>query len=133
MVCAGTKTGSGPGGRGYGDRPVCFRHRDRPLRRKEVSSGKGRVPGETGKVELCERDCRIFHPYLCPAVGDESGHPDGPGAGQQLWAHGHGGFCGCSEDRRVCLYAGAGFRQRVFHVYCPELRGEKGRPDPPGA
>ena len=31
------------------------------------------------------------------------------------------------ENRCLCLYAGAGFRQRLFHLYRPKLRGKGGR------
>ena len=44
----------------------------------------------------------------------------------------HGGVYSGGENRLLCLYAGAGFRQRFFHLYCPEYGGEKDRPYPPG-
>ena len=43
------------------------------------------------------------------------------GPREQLW-HGHyGGLCGSGEDRLLCLYAGAGFRQRLFDLCGPEF------------
>ena len=69
---------------------------------------------------------------LTPTVGDESGNPDDTGTCQQLWNSGNGSFCGSSEDRLFRLYARAGIWERLFHLYCTELRGRTLRPYPPG-
>ena len=53
------------------------------------------------------------------------GHLGRAGVGQQLWHGGHGGVCSGGQNRRLCLSAGAGFRQCVLHLYCPELRRAK--------
>ena len=86
--------------------------------RRELPHPAGMPPGNR----------RLLRFDLCPAVGDESGDSDGAGAGEQLWLHGDGGVCGGGENRRFCLYARAGFRKRLFHLHCPELRRGEGRP-----
>ncbi len=83
-----------------------------------------------GARRLCEGDCRVFRPDLPAAVGDEFRNPYGAGACQQLWACHYGGFCGGGENRRVCLYAGAGLWECIFHFHCPEFRGETKRAHP---
>ena len=62
------------------------------------------------------------------AVYYEFWHPDGAGAGQQLRYGHHGGLCGSGEDRFLCLYAGAGFWQRLLDLCGPELRGRPAGP-----
>ena len=64
--------------------------------------------------------------------GDEPRHPDGAGIGEQFRRGGDGGFCRCGQDRRLRLYAGAGFRQRLLHLYRPELWRRGGKTHPVG-
>lgn len=47
----------------------------------------------------------------------------GAGTCEQLWSSGNGGLCGSSEDRYLCLSAGAGFRQCLCNLCGAELRG----------
>ena len=44
----------------------------------------------------------------------------------------HGGLRGGGQDRLLCLHAGAGLRQCVFHLCGPELRRGPDRPHPQG-
>lgn len=76
------------------------------------------------------RDFSVFVFNLCSAVCYESGNFDGAGAGKQLRAGCNGGICSSCEDRFICIYAGAGFRQCVFHFCGTELRGRKTGADP---
>ena len=69
-------------------------------------------------------------PDLCPAVGDEPGDPDGPGAGEQFRHGDHGGFCGGGEDRFFRLYAGPGVWKCLFYICGSKLRSGKNREDP---
>ena len=75
-------------------------------------------------------DRQLLPPHLRPAVGDEPGHPHGPGAGQQLRGHGDGGLRRGGEDRRLRLSAGPGLRQRLLHLHRPELRRREAGPHP---
>ncbi len=54
------------------------------------------------------------------------------GSGQQLRHGHHGGLCGGGEDRFLCLYAGAGFWQRILDLCGPELRGRPAGPHQKG-
>ena len=54
----------------------------------------------------------------------------GAGTGQQLRHGRHGRVRRRREDRRLRLHAGAGLRQRLFHVHRPELRRKGDRSNP---
>ncbi len=77
--------------------------------------------------ERCFTDFTIFPFNLHPTVDHEFRDPHGTGAGQQLWRHGHGCLCRRRQDRRLCLHAGAGFWQCLFHLYRPKLRCKRKR------
>jgi Na+-driven multidrug efflux pump len=72
-----------------------------------------------------EGDRRVLGADLHPAIHHELRDLGRAGVGQQLWHGGHGGVCSGGQNRRLCLSAGAGFRQCVLHLYCPELRRAK--------
>lgn len=111
---------------------VDFRNWDRSLhlgKMSAVSSEKERFQNYKRDVW---RDFSVFVFNLCSAVCYESGDFDGAGAGKQLRAGCNGGICSSCEDRFICIYAGAGFRQCVFHFCGTELRGRKTGADPGG-
>ena len=60
------------------------------------------------------------------------GHPGRAGSCQQLWHGGHGGVCGGGQNRRLCVPAGAGFRQCVLDFLGAELRCTGERPPQTG-
>ena len=49
-----------------------------------------------------------------------------------VWHRGDGRLCRRGEDRLLRLHARAGFRQRLFHLYRPELRRQADGPGGPG-
>ena len=115
---------------GDGDRPVPFRHRHCGLRPPALPSDALHPASSQSAVGAHFRNSLLLHPDLRSAVGDESGHSHGAGTGQQLRHGGHGRVCRRCEDRRLRLHAGAGLRQRLFHVHRPELRRKGNRSNP---
>ena len=120
------RAGAGPrrGRRGGGHRHFAIRlgHRHPGLHPGPPQRVPGPGPAPAPPRRLPAGGGELLLPDLRPAVGDEPGHPDGAGAGEQLRSHHHGGLCGSGQDRLLRLPAGAGFRQRLFHLHCPELR-----------
>ena len=127
VVCSRSGMGRGWSGRSHGDIPVCVGDRHCRLYAGSFPGTDTKREGNPSQKRADPGDYRIFGPYLSAAVHHESGNPGGTGAGEQLWHNDHGSLRRGSENRCLCLSAGAGFRERVFCVCCTELRrGEKG-------
>ena len=112
-------------GRGVGGHcAVCLRRGHFRVHLGAIPAGAAGCPQQV-QGQPHEGDRRVLGADLHPAVHYEPGHPGRAGVGQQLWHGGHGGVCSGGQNRRLCLSAGAGFRQCVLHLYCPELRRAK--------
>ena len=90
--------GSGRSGFCYRAVPVCVRDRSGSLYLLENSGIPDTAQISEAQAGYAERDWPVFLSDFCPAVGDESGNPYGPGAGKQLRHGDHGGFCSGGKD-----------------------------------
>ena len=108
-------------GGGDGGRPVPFGRRNRCLHARAIPAGARDWKAQRPAAGARARGAVLLHADLRSAVGDEPRHPDGSGTGEQLRPHRDGGLRRRREDRRVRLHAGAGLRQRLFHLYRAEL------------
>ena len=79
--------------------------------------------GAAGKREHPGRDFFLFRSNRNTAVSHEFRDPYGTGTCEQLRDCSHGCVRGRREDRYTGVYAGAGIRKCLFHLYFTELLG----------
>ena len=77
------------------------------------------------RIVLYDRESVTFDKRA--AVDYEFRYFDGTGPGEQLRAFRHGRICRRGKNRLLRLYARAGFRQRILHLYRSKLRRQKRR------
>ena len=87
VVRAGAEAGRGRRGGGHGAGPVCVRRWHCGLHIGAVPPAPGHSQRLPDPLGLRAGDRQLFRPDLRAAVGDESGHPDGAGAGPRLGRH----------------------------------------------
>ncbi len=121
VVCDRTEHGSGRRGPGHRPVPVCVGNRNCRLRLAVLSAAEAEPKALPPSPGLYPADRRFFCHDLPAAVGDESGNPDGPGTGQQLWSRDHGGLCRRGEDRFLriegAFYCGIGCLFLLYGLY----------------